>query len=82
MIITMAANHVKTRDDAYPFFNNEILNGIIANKGKKLKKFNADLPNTKFTIVERLIGSVNNGFTLITGNFCRKNRINISPINQ
>ena len=54
-------------------------NGTIANKGKKLKKDNADFPNTKFTTLLRFIGSVSNGFTLITGNFWKKKRTTKSP---
>ena len=69
VIKIIVANHVKTTDPEYPLFNNEILNGIVKKRGRKLKNDNADLPKTKLTIVERLIGNVSNGFTLITGSF-------------
>ena len=35
-----------------------ILNGMMAKRGKKLKKDSADLPNTKCTTVERFTGKV------------------------
>ncbi|GGI56312.1 hypothetical protein GCM10011444_06210 [Winogradskyella haliclonae] len=63
------ASHVKTTLAEYPLFKSEIPNGIVKNNGKKLKNDNADFPRTKLTIVDRFIGKVNNGLTLMTGNF-------------
>ena len=57
-------------------------NGIAKNNDKKLKKENADFISTKLTILFLFTGIVKKGFTVITGNFCRKNRMVKSKENQ